>query len=81
MLPTLTTIHGRVLVSVYTAGGLLVAEGYSDRSGQYLLENVPAGTFNIFGMLHVEGELYLDVLTNVEIKNNQLTPYQTLLLH
>jgi Flp pilus assembly protein TadG len=73
--------QGRVLVSVYTADGDLVAQGYSDRSGQYLLDSVPAGTFNMFAELYVDGELYLDILTNVEVKNNQLTPYQALLLH
>jgi Flp pilus assembly protein TadG len=73
--------QGRVLVSVYTAGGDLVAQGVSDRSGQYLLDSVPAGTFNMFAELYVDGELYIDILTNVEVKNNQLTAYQTLLLH
>jgi len=73
--------QGRVLVSVYTGTGEVVAEGYSDRSGQYLLEDIPAGTFNMFAELYVDGEFFLDILTNVEVKNNQLTPYQTLLLH
>jgi hypothetical protein len=35
----------------------------------------------MFAELYVDGEFYLDILTNVEVKNNQLTPYQTLLLH
>jgi hypothetical protein len=73
--------QGRVLVSVYTGDGYLVAQGLSDRSGQYLLENVPKGTFNMFAELYVDGEFYLDILTNVEVDNNKLTPYQTLLLH
>ena len=73
--------QGRVLVSVYTGDGYVVAQGLSDRSGQYLLENVPKGTFNMFAELYVDGEFYLDILTNVEVDNNKLTPYQTLLLH
>jgi Flp pilus assembly protein TadG len=73
--------QGRVNISVWTSDGQLVAQGQSDRSGQYLLEHIPSGTYNMFGELYIDGEVYIDILTNVEVKNNQLTPYQTLLLH
>jgi hypothetical protein len=53
----------------------------SDESGQYLLENLPAGVYNVFGQLYVGDELYLDILSNVIVEAGALTQYANLVLH
>ena len=72
--------QGRVMVSVYSEGGVLTAQGFSEPSGQYLIENIPAGKYNVFARLEIDGELYLDI-TDVRVLDNKLTPYVDLILY
>ncbi|MBN1642890.1 MAG: pilus assembly protein [Anaerolineae bacterium] len=73
--------QGRVRISIYTQGGELVAQGYSDRAGQYLFEEIQTGTFNVFGELRIDDELYLDIQTEVTVEPNEVTPYVDLVLY
>ena len=72
--------QGRVNVYCYD-GGLLVAEALSDQDGNYIMLNVPAGSYTIIGETFIDHMLYSDIVMDVEVLGGQTTQYVTLVLH
>ncbi len=72
--------QGRVNVYCYD-GGLLVAEALSDQDGNYIMLNVPAGSYTIIGETFIDHVLYSDIVMDVEVLGGQTTQYVTLVLH
>jgi hypothetical protein len=72
--------QGRVNVYWYR-GDALVAETTSDRDGNYLLQDLPPGTYTVVGELVVDGVLYSDVAGDIVVNGGETTPYVTLYLH
>jgi hypothetical protein len=72
--------QGRVNVYCYD-GSVLVAETISDQDGNYLLENVPPGTYTVIGESVINDVLYTDIALDVGVNSGETTPYVTLFLH
>jgi hypothetical protein len=72
--------QGRVNVYCYD-GDALISQALSDQNGDYLLENVPPGTYTVIGEATINGTLYTDIVADVIVYDGQITPYVTLILH
>jgi hypothetical protein len=72
--------QGRVNVYCYS-GSVLVAETISDQDGNYLLQDVPPGTYTVIGESVINDVLYTDIAVNVVVNSGATTPYVTLFLH
>jgi len=75
-----TTPQGRVTVYCYN-GDMLVAETISDRDGNYLLQDLPSGTYTVIGESVIDGVLYSDIAWGIAVKSGETTPYVTLYIH
>jgi hypothetical protein len=72
--------QGRVNVYVYD-GVDLVAETLSGHDGDYVISNLPEGTYTVIGETFIDGELYTHVVMGVDVLAGQTTEYVTLVLH
>jgi hypothetical protein len=59
----------------------LIAETVSDEQGNYLVPDLPSGTYTVVGEFTVDGVLYSDVAWDVVVTGGETTPYVTLYLH
>jgi len=72
--------QGRVNIYLYD-GAELIAETLSNEFSNYLLPNVPAGSYTVIGQTYIDDTLYSDVLLNVQVNSGETTPYVTLVLY
>jgi hypothetical protein len=72
--------QGRVNIYLYD-GAELIAETLSDEFSNYLLPNVPAGSYTVIGQTYIDDALYSDVLLNVQVNSGETTPYVTMVLY
>lgn len=72
--------QGRVDIYLYD-GADLMAETISDQDGNYVLADVPVGTYTVIGETIIDGQVYSDIVLNVQVNSGQTTEYVTLVLH
>ncbi len=72
--------QGRVNVYSYN-GDVLVAETISDQDGNYLLQDLPPGTYTVIAESVIDEVLYTDIAVDILVNGGETTPYVTLYMH
>jgi hypothetical protein len=68
-------------VYCYDSGGTLIAETISDEYGDYVLENVPPGIYDVKGETLINDQPYSAWEYGVQVFSGAETPFVTLVLY